>query len=77
MSIIDDLAKIPRKNTHGLSKYKSITSVYVNPDKMDEVKAIAKEHNVSISGILVFALDRLLADIETAKAASQGWPSLS
>jgi hypothetical protein len=72
MSIIDDIAKIPRKNTHGLSKYKAITSVYVNPDKMDEVKSIAKEHNVSISGILVFALDRLLADIETAKAASQG-----
>ena len=72
MSIIDDIAKIPRKNTHGLSKYKSITSVYVNPDKMDEVKSIAKEHHVSISGILVFALDRLLADIETAKAAPQG-----
>jgi hypothetical protein len=72
MSIIDDLAKTPRKNTHGLSKYKSITSVYVNPDKMDEVKSIAKEHHVSISGIMVFALDRLLADIETSKAASQG-----
>ena len=72
MSIINDIAKIPRKNTHGLSKYKSITSVYVNPDKMDEVKSITKEHHVSISGILVFALDRLLADIETAKAVSQG-----
>jgi hypothetical protein len=72
MSIIDDIAKIPRKNTHGLSKYKSITSVYVNPDKMDEVKSIAKGHHVSISGILVFALDRLLSDIERAKAASQG-----
>jgi hypothetical protein len=72
MSIIDDIAKIPRKNTHGLSRYKFITSVYINPDKMDAVKAIAKEHNVSISGILVFALDRLLADIETAKATPQG-----
>jgi hypothetical protein len=70
MSIIDDIAKIPRKNTHGLSKYKSITSVYVNPGKMDEVKSIAKEHHVSISGILVFALDRLLSDIETAKTSA-------
>jgi hypothetical protein len=70
MSLIDDIAKIPRRNTHGLSKYKSITSVYVNPDKMDEVKSIAKEHHVSISGILVFALDRLLSDIETAKTSA-------
>jgi hypothetical protein len=69
MTIIDDIAKIPRKNTHGLSRYKSIISVYVNPDKMDAVKAIAKERNVSISGILVFALDRLLSDIETAKTS--------
>jgi hypothetical protein len=59
MTINDDIAKIPRKNTHGLSRFKSITSVYINPDKMDAVKAISKERNVSISGILVFALDRL------------------
>jgi hypothetical protein len=67
MAIADDIAKIPRKHKNGLGNIKTITSVYVNPLTLDGARALAKAHNVSISGVMELALDRLLADMEIAK----------
>jgi hypothetical protein len=67
MTVLDDIAKIPRKHKNGLDSIKSISSVYINPETLEAAKATAKRHNVSISGIMELALDRLLADVEAAK----------
>ena len=72
MTVLDDIAKIPRKHKNGLGSIKSISSVYINPETLEAAKATAKRHNVSISGFIELALDRLLADMEAAKEAAQG-----
>jgi hypothetical protein len=69
MSILDDLAKIPRKHANGLGSVKSITSIYITPETLDAAKAIAKQYNVSISGFMELALDRMIADIKTASTS--------
>jgi hypothetical protein len=52
MAILDDLALIPRKHKNGTGNNKTVTSVYITPDKLDATRAIAKVHNVSISGVM-------------------------
>jgi hypothetical protein len=71
MTILDDIAKIPRKHKNGLGNSKTITSVYINPITLDAARAMAKRHNVSISGFMELALDRLLADMEATKDAQE------
>ena len=68
MTIKDDIAKIPRKNKNGFTGHKTVTSVNIDPAKLDATRAMAKSHNVSISGIIELALDRLFADIEREAA---------
>lgn len=63
MTILDDIAKIPRKHKNGFGNIKTITSVYINPVTLDVAKAIAKQYNVSISGFMELALDRLLVEV--------------
>ena len=63
MTIQDDIAKIPRKLKNGTGGVKTVTSVYVDPAKLGATRNIAKSHNVSISGIIELALDRLFADM--------------
>jgi hypothetical protein len=64
MSIRDDIARIPRKNKNGLGGHKTVTSVNIDPAKLELVRSIARARNVSIGGIIELALDRLLADID-------------
>jgi hypothetical protein len=64
MAILDDLALIPRKHKNGTGNNKTVTSVYITHDKLNATRAIAKVHNVSISGVMELALDRLFADID-------------
>jgi hypothetical protein len=63
MTILDDIAKIPRKHKNGLGAIKTITSVYINPETLDATRVLAKQSSVSISGVIELALERLLADI--------------
>jgi predicted transcriptional regulator len=64
MTILEDIAKIPRKHKNGLGSTKIVTSVNINPVTLEAAKATAKRHNVSISGLMELALDRLLADMD-------------
>jgi hypothetical protein len=68
MTIQDDIAKIPRKLKNGTGSIKTVTSVYVDPVKLNATRTIAKAHNVSISGIIELALDRLFSDIDRETA---------
>ena len=52
MSIKDDIANIPRKVKNGAGGIKTTTSVHVDPTKLGVMRAMAKSHNVSISGIV-------------------------
>ena len=70
MTVLADISKIPRKHKNGLGNIKTITSVYVNPAALEAARSTAKLHNVSLSGLVDLALDRLLADIATEKAAN-------
>jgi hypothetical protein len=63
MTILDEFEKIPRKHKNGLGHIKTITSVYIKPETLEAAKAIAKRYNVSISGFMELALDRLLAEV--------------
>ena len=65
MTILDDISKIPRKHKNGLGNIKTITSVYIKPETLEAAKATAKRHNVSISGFMELALDRLLAEVQS------------
>jgi hypothetical protein len=65
MTIQDDIAKIPRKVKNGTGGIKTTTSVHIDPNKLDVARSIAKARNVSISGIIELALDRLIADIDS------------
>ena len=56
MTIKEDIAKIPRKLKNGTGGIKFVTSVYVDPAKLDAMRNIAKSHKVSISGIIELAL---------------------
>jgi hypothetical protein len=64
MSIKDDIAKIPRKNKNGLGDHKTVTSVNIDPAKLELVRSIARVCHVSISGVIELALDRLFAEID-------------
>jgi hypothetical protein len=64
MTILEDIARIPRKHKNGLGGTKPITSVYINPGTLDAIRAIAKQHKVAISGVMELALDRLLSDMD-------------
>jgi hypothetical protein len=66
MTLLDDIAKIPRKHKNGLGNIKTITSVYINPETLEAARAMAKQHNVSISGVIELALERLLAELLSA-----------
>jgi hypothetical protein len=67
MALLDDIAKIPRKHKNGLGSIKIVTSVYINPVTLDASRTLAKQHNVSISGVIELASDRLLADVKAAQ----------
>jgi hypothetical protein len=64
MSIKDDIAKISRKNKSGLGGHKTVTSVNIDPAKLELVRSIARVRHVSISGVIDLALDRLFAEID-------------
>jgi hypothetical protein len=64
MSINDEISKIPRKNKNGVGDHKTVTSVNIDPAKLEFVRSIARLRNVSIGGIIELALDRLIADID-------------
>jgi hypothetical protein len=64
MSIQDEISKIPRKSKNGVSGHKTVTSVNIDPAKLELVRSIAKARHVSISGVIELALDRLMADID-------------
>jgi hypothetical protein len=70
MTVLDDFSKIPRKHRNGLGSNKSITSVYINPVTLEAARSTAKLHNVSLSGLMELALDRLLADVTTEEKAA-------
>jgi hypothetical protein len=68
MTILENIAKIPRKHKNGLGSIKTITSVYIDPITLDAAKAKAKQYNVSIGGVMELALDRLLAATNTEQS---------
>jgi hypothetical protein len=68
MTIKQDIANIPRKVKNGAGGIKTTASVHVDPVKLGVMRAMAKSYNVSISGIVELALDRLLTDIEREAA---------
>jgi hypothetical protein len=69
MTILDDIAKIPRKHKNGFGGSKSVTSAYIDPIKLDATRIVAAAHHVSISGIIELALERLLADIKAEQSS--------
>jgi hypothetical protein len=68
MSLNDDIAKIPRKNKNGVGSHKTVTSVNIDPAKLEFVRSIARVRHVSISGVIELALDRLFAEIDREAA---------
>jgi hypothetical protein len=67
MSILDDIAKIPRKVKNGMNNNKAATNITIDATKLETVRAFAKANKVALSGVVELALDRLFLDVEAAK----------
>jgi hypothetical protein len=68
MTIIEDIAKIPRKQKNGLGGDKTVTSVYIRPNILAATRIVATAHHVSISGVIELALERVLEDIKAEQS---------